>query len=460
MTIGLYLGAMGLGAFTVPKSQRETAALSRLFRVALLLSLVGAFAPAIIHFAHGATTFVSLHSGTTNGIFIFFPTAILVIVLIGFLSGIELPLLMQLAEDERVNRVLAADFVGSLLGAVLFPTLLLLQLDDLLIAFAIASANVGAMVVLHQYLTRLEARDTFVRAGLIFGSGACLLIAVVCHARVEQYFLRRYYYYKEYPNTWSGFLSGMSGLPTVERYVTPYQRIDIVHLVSGDYSDFFIDPYSSKFRDDPAFPWRYGLFLNGELQAFSNFEEIYHEYLAHVPLIRSGSVPRRILVLGGGDGMLLRELLKYPAVEGVTLVDIDPQMIALARNHPVLVAMNKRSFDDPRVTVITDDAYRYIQHAQERFDAIYLDFPHPTDFSVSRLYSREFYSMVRSRLAPGGYAAMNADGINYLSAADSFGRQEIHPDNKWPLYYATLTAAGFEHVRPFFSNREPDNPRA
>src|SRR6185369_7354792 len=128
------------------------------------------------------------------------------------------------------------------------------------------------------------------------------------------------------------------------------------------------------------------LYLNGNLQFSSRDEYRYHESLVHPGL---GALPhaRRVLVLGGGDGLAVREILKYPGIESITLVDLDPEMTRLFTTHPLLSSLNAHSFTNPRVHVINADAFPWLDQNQEMFDFIVVDFPDPTNYSLGKLYT-------------------------------------------------------------------------
>jgi spermidine synthase len=178
------------------------------------------------------------------------------------------------------------------------------------------------------------------------------------------------------------------------------------------------------------------LFLDGNLQ-FSEYDEYrYHEALVHPPMSAAGS-HARVLVLGGGDGLALRELLSYPDVGAITIVDLDPQMTELARTLPKLAALNKHSFDDPRVTLISADAFVWLasQPPEKQWDVGIVDFPDPNNFSLGKLYTVHFYKTLAAHLAPG--ARISVQSTSPLVARRSF----------WCVV-SSLEAAGF-FVRPY-----------
>jgi len=167
---------------------------------------------------------------------------------------------------------------------------------------------------------------------------------------------------------------------------------------------------------------------------------IYHEWFVHAPVQARGSVPGRVLVLGGGDGLALREILKYGLVRHVVHVELDDVMIRLADEHPTLSRMNEHAHTDPRVVVEQADAFSWLRASPERFDAVYIDMPYARDYNLSLVYSREFYAMVRDHLAPGAFVAIDTPG----GWCHGFG-------DLWDVYDNTLRAAGFRTVVPLVS---------
>jgi spermidine synthase len=143
------------------------------------------------------------------------------------------------------------------------------------------------------------------------------------------------------------------------------------------------------------------LFLNSHLQFSSRDEYRYHEALVH-PGLAAVPVPRRVLVLGGGDGLAVREVLKYPQVESVTLVDLDPGMTRLFSTHPFLTALNQRSLLSPKVQIINADAFLWLGSSPDVFDFVIVDFPDPTNYSLGKLYTTVFYSALGHHLSRQG----------------------------------------------------------
>ena len=143
------------------------------------------------------------------------------------------------------------------------------------------------------------------------------------------------------------------------------------------------------------------LYLDQELQFCSLDERHYHEALV-CPVMEMAASHERILILGGGDGLALREVLKYPNVKHVDFVDIDPIMVQLAKTEPTLLARNNGSFLDDRVHIHIEDAKKFIAGEMQPYDVIIVDFPDPVNPILSSLYTKELFSQVASLLSKDG----------------------------------------------------------
>ncbi len=141
-------------------------------------------------------------------------------------------------------------------------------------------------------------------------------------------------------------------------------------------------------------------------------------------------------MLGGGDGLAVREILRHPSVQEIVLVDLDPEMIRLATENPMMVELNGGSFRSPKVHVTTQDAFVWLAEAPPRkFDVAFVDFPDPHNFSLGKLYTRQFYLRLRQRLDPDGVVAVQ-------STSPLMARQSYWCINR------TMQAAGFS-VLPY-----------
>ena len=295
---------------------------------------------------------------------------------------------------DLVSRVLAFDYIGALAASLLFPIFLVpkLGLVRTSLMFGLLNAAVGLWgtwllrPLLAKSVTGLRARAVFVMVLLTIG-----LIKADRLTELSE--------------------EGLFTDPIVYTQTTPYQRIVMTRNRAG-----------------------FQLFLNGNLQFSSADEYRYHEALVHPALLVAGA-PQRVLVLGGGDGLAVREILRHPSVKSVTLVDLDPGMTKLSTKFPPLAELNRHSLDDPRVTVVNQDAFLWIEQPGEKFDAAIVDFPDPNSFSLGKLYTRRFYNLLKARLTPE--AAVSIQCTSPLFARNSY----------WCVI-RTLESAGFS-VRPY-----------
>jgi len=355
LVIGIYLSALGVGAWL---SKFVTSNLPRVFiEVELVVALLGGTAAPVLFLAFARVGSFSLILYS-------------LVFAIGVFVGLEIPLLMRLLENrltfkDIVARVLAFDYIGSLAASILFPIILVprLGLIRTSLLFGLLNAVVG--------LWSTWLLNPLIKRGLVgLRIRALVLIALLCVG-----------FWKANALT-SLSEEGLYADDVVYATSTPYQRIVVTKGKSG-----------------------FQLFLNGNLQFASADEYRYHEALVH-PAMLAHPDPRRILVLGGGDGLALREILKWPSVESVTLVDLDPGMTSLSTRFPPLADLNVHSFADPRVTVVNRDAMLWLQEVTESFDVAIVDFPDPNSFALGKLYTTRFYGLLRSRLAPGATVAV------------------------------------------------------
>jgi len=358
--IGTYLFAMGVGSYLSRFFERQLVA--HFLRIELLVGLVGGLMPAALF------ALQSLSSGS-------FRFALYALVLaVGILVGLEIPLVMRILKRQSrheksglghlVSQVLTFDYLGALAVAIAFPLLLVPHLGLIRTGafFGLLNAAVAVWALL---LFRGELRRFAAHATACVLTIAALVAAFAAANHVTTWAEDRFYadhvLYSE---------------------SSPYQRVVVTASKQG-----------------------VRLFLNGNLQFHSRDEYRYHEALVH-PAMAAQGAPKNVLVLGGGDGLAAREILKYASVEHVTLVDLDPHVTQLFSTQPLLRALNADALLSPKLKVVNADAFAWLEANPDSFDVIVVDFPDPTNFSIGKLYTASFYRLIDQHLNASGFAVV------------------------------------------------------
>ena len=386
--IGCYLFAMGVGSWLSRFVERSL--IEQFLRIELLVGLVGGLMPAALFAAHA-----SLPSSALG------PFRVLLYGLIGtvgVLVGLEIPLVMRILQrqfrqryglKDLVSQVLTFDYLGALVVALAFPLLLVPHLGLIRTGVLFGLLNAG-VAVWALWLFRHALRDWRAHAVACGLTVAALLGAMIGADALTTWAEDRFY-----------------GSGILLRETSPYQRVVVTRNASG-----------------------LRLFLNGNLQFHSRDEYRYHEALVH-PAMAAHGAPKNVLILGGGDGMALREVLKYPSVAHVTLVDLDAHVTRLFREQPLLRELNADALHSPKLRLVNADAFGWLEQHDEMFDVIVIDFPDPSNFSLGKLYTTTFYTLVDAHLAAGGYTVVQT--TSPLIARQSF----------WTVA-ATLEAVGLQ----------------
>jgi spermidine synthase len=357
--IGAYLFAMGIGSWLSRYIGSEL--VDHFVRIEIVLGLIGGCSAAILFLVFGEVSH--------------FRVALYALVgLIGILVGLEIPLLLRILQGEYgladlVARVFAADYLGALIASLLFPLLLVPRLGLIRTSFLFGLLNVAVAWIL---LLRPRAQPTTLRfAGSHrFAAGFAMVVLVAGFAYADD--IMSLSEEGQYPGQ------------AVFAKSTPYQRIVV-----------------TREGDDVR------LFLNGNLQFSSRDEYRYHEALVH-PLMAEVGHARKVLVLGGGDGLAVREILKYSSVESITLVDLDPEVTSLFTRTPFLAALNGGALRSDKLHVVNADAFVWLQSAHDRYDAVIVDFPDPSNYSIGKLFTLTFYKRLSAVLAPDGWAVIQS----------------------------------------------------
>ncbi|MGB3548639.1 MAG: polyamine aminopropyltransferase, partial [Saprospiraceae bacterium] len=398
LTIGVYLASMGVGSW-LSKFIGERLTVSFVI-IELLLGLVGGAAVPLLYYAY------TVFSPGGYQAFMLGLTAV-----VGLLTGFEIPLLARALTHhyplrENLANVLSLDYIGALAATLLFPFLLLPAFGLFRTSAAVGMVNILLGIGVLLFLPaasgaagpgRRTVKKLLVAALLSLVGFAALLVA---------------------------------SRTLLDRWEAATYPHDLVYGEQTPYQALALTRNGEEVR----------LYINHVIQFSSTDEYRYHESLALIP---AGAVadpgPRSVLVLGGGEGLLARELLRLPAVTAITIVDLDPAVFALARSHAALREINEEALADPRVTTIGTDAAQFLRTDTAHYDLVIADLPDPGNEAVARLYSTQFFGLARARLLPGGVFATQ-------------GTSPFHTQNAYWCIYETLRAAGFAYVYPYHTN--------
>ena len=386
LVIGFYMAFMGVGSY-LSKLIPDNKVLTLFVTFEIILGLVGGLSVPLLYFSFAYLDYFQF-------------SILLATSAVGVLIGLEIPLLSRLMSHhfelkDNISNILSLDYFGALIATLVFPFLLLPMMGvfKTSLFFGLINMSIGFSVVYYfsdsLSLTKKKSLYLFSIISLLF-----LVLALI----FSKWLLR----------TWTNELYDDRVIYTQE---TPYQQVVM-----------------TKSNDDVR------LFLNGNLQFSSMDEYRYHEALIHIPLINHTA--KDVLLLGGGDGLAIRELLKYSTINTITLVDLDPAVTNLAKSNYHLTELNKHSLDHEKVSVIHQDAFGFLRNSGKKYDFIVIDLPDPNNTSLARLYSREFYWSIKSSL--------NEDGRFVTQATSPFYAKEAF----WTISN-TIENAGFASVIPY-----------
>ena len=417
--IGVMMFFMGVGA-DLQKYFSNQRLIEKLILAELLVGLVGGFGPIALLYVYGAWPegYLLLQYALISGI--------------GLLIGFEIPLLTRINErsgqelSANLGGILKMDYIGALCGALAWVFVLPLFFSITETAFVLGLLNLSAALIALLYFRHRVTAHWWYGGTLVAGM-LSLTIGLVA------------------ADEWTSFAEQKLYRDRILfSQTTPFQHIVLTRSSAGDHA----------------------LYINGHLQFHSFDEHIYHEHLVH-PALSVASRRQSVLILGGGDGLALREVLRYSDVERVTLVDIDPAITELASRHPVLTAMNANSLASGRVQIIPSeavsigdpillqlpnhrarhasqepgptvrvmniDAVRFLEQVPGLFDVILIDFPDPNAPELSKLYSLQFYELLRSKLTIDGVFAQQSTS-------------PVHANEAFLCIGRTLRAAGLAAV--------------
>jgi len=365
LVIGIFMTAMGVGAWWsrfIDDHLPDTS-----IHLQLIIALIGGLSAALLYAA-----FAIINNYT--------PLLFLITFSLGALLGVEIPLIIRILKDQftlktNLSNVFTADYIGALFASLLFPLLLVPQLGLIRtgLVFGLLNTAVGLLawyVFRDELKARIALLSSLVVVSMVLISGFFVADRFVHH-------LENKLYQDE----------------IIHAETTPYQRIVLTRRHQ-----------------------RIRFYINGALQ-FDSFDEYrYHESLVH-PAMLAAYAHEKILVLGGGDGLAIREILKYNDVKQITLVDLDPAITTLFSQNIALTKLNKGSLSDKRLRIINQDAWKFLEHDEQLYDVIIIDLPDPNNISLSRLYTKSFYRLVKQHLSASGAMVTQASSPLYTREA-------------------------------------------
>ena len=426
ITIAVMLGMMGIGGWC-QKFASDDNLIQKFIIIEILLSLIGSYSPIAIYASFGYLE---------NN---FLLTYYFFVVSIGFLIGFEIPFIIRINQlyskelKTNLSVVMAADYLGSFIGALVWIYLLLPNFALTQISFLITGANFLIAFLTFFYFVRFD----FIRNKVV-------LFTLICFS-----FVLLVYGYLNVKNWEVSLEQSLYSDPVITSKTTKYQHLTITH---------------NKTLDE------YRLYINGNIQFSSLDENRYHEQLVH-PVMSLAVKHSNILVLGGGDGMVIRELKKYKDINSITLVDLDPGMVKFARTNPIISKINQNAFEDARIKIIknntitsTDvkDIYsngdksiseKWISQVdvinidadlflnklkQSIYDVVIIDFPDPSSIELTKLYSKQFFMKLKR--------VLNEDAMVVIQATSTY-----HSKEAYLSIGRTMNAAGFKTI-PFHDN--------
>lgn len=382
--------SMGIGAYLSKFFKNQS--LDFFVSIEIALGLIGGISVPLLYFL-----FVSVSPAILQ------TACLLVMFVIGVLTGMEVPLLTFLNEDEEykdnLSNFLSLDYIGGLVATMAFPFILLpfigLFYSSLLFGIINILLGLWLSVVLSKRRTRSFYFGIVV---LVFLIGLVLSTGSILKVWEE----------KIYKN------------PIVENIQSPYQKIVI-----------------TKRQDDVK------LFLNRSIQFSSKDEHRYHEMLVHVPILLH-KAPKSVLILGGGENLASREVLKHEYVKSIDVVDIDSMMFHLSKYNKYLTEINQEAARSPKVNLITEDAFTFLVNNVKLYDVIISDLPDPSIDAIAKLYSKQFFTLVKRNLKDDGVFVTQSGEVYFSNSAFSCIRNtvaEVFPFTK--TYQAYIPSFGY-----------------
>ncbi len=455
VTIGVFILSLALGTL-LHHYFKKNDQIKTLFTLEILISILGSCA--LFFYLAWVTIyniFLSRLVPQVDSAVVYILSAQIPTIIIGGLVGIELPLLILLAERFKDGRaeafVLSANYLGSLLACLILPLYLFKYVDTVSVTILVSELN--CLIALWAY-ARSDWKWKSLRSTIILIPLVIVYALLYFDPRLNEYYLKSLY--MDYipsslsANSAENVIKMLQNKRPIERILSQYQYIDIVHPAAYKDQDFNSNrPYL--------------FYLDHKLQWSSRDEHIYHQSMVHGAVDLLGYTPKNVLVLGGGDGLLVRELLLYEKLDSIELIEIDKAVVELAQKNPQLTYLNKFALHSPKVKIIIDDAFKQLLRGKKKYDIIFIDFPFPNSYEINRLFSVEFYRRIKNVLKDDGIAVLDFP-LETLKCLMSENYNMKHP-NHVDIIYSTLTEAGFENsiafgfYDPFIAVRAKKEPK-
>ncbi|MFC1670657.1 polyamine aminopropyltransferase [Spirochaetota bacterium] len=365
ITIGIFLSSMGVGSYLSKFITKDI--LKKFITIEIILGFVGGISVLVLSFlfSFSASYYV------LNIFFLF---------MIGTLVGLEIPIITRILKrygslKDIIANVLTFDYIGGLIGSLLFPLILFPFIGRLLTSILIGGLNIIVAIVVIIKIDYSGKR----RGDLLYPILALILLAALAFNSdtITNIFQKRLYY------------------------------DDIVFSKRSKFQQIVLTRNGSDFR----------LYLDGSIQFSTNDEYRYHEMLVFPALSLNKNKNREVLILGAGDGLAMREILKSGDVKGVTLVELDPEITNLAKENSSLRMINGNSLANKKVKVIIGDAYKYLLDNKKKYDVIIADFPDPHGETISKLYTFEFFMLIKHSLKSDGIFATQSTSPLFATEA-------------------------------------------
>ncbi len=388
LTIGIYMAAMGLGSYLTKFLKDDL--IDWFVRIEVMLGIVGGASVPILYFVFDWLS-------TEEYQFIMFSLT----ALIGVLTGFEIPILVRVLKSyyplkSNLAYVLSLDYVGALVATLLFPFLLLPFVGTFKTSLIFGLVNIALGFLIYRFFTkefnlkRKKSIEALAFVSLISFSLLAFFSNKLLNHWEDNFFTSKIVYTEQ----------------------TPYQNLVL-----------------TKNKEDLR------LYINRIIQFSSMDEYRYHEALALVPM-QAAPYHENVLILGGGEGLLAREVLKHSKVKSITIVDLDAAVFDIGKNNVWLKKLNEGALTNPKVKLVSEDAFTFIKNTNQKFDIILSDLPDPSNESLARLYSDAFFKLAQSKLTGHGVFATQASS-------------PFHTKKAYWCAFETLKSSGFEHVYPY-----------